>query len=230
MDPLAEQTMEPYLYTGNNPIMFTDPTGMSKDDWYKDKNGNFIYDSELTKNNSSYRLSKDEKYVGESVKISVDKYGENPGTINLSKSGEITSEGKRFLNGNISRTESNGLVEVDFNLKDGVKVYGTQDNPAFSGDAKDEFELSTFSGKAKEIKEMDVKIKTISQEITGHHRRVKLNESNRDFDKLLPPYTEDGRKTGDAGDFLNASRQERDSVNKVKMRDKMLEKRNNIKR
>src|SRR5690606_38134047 len=29
VDPLAEQTMESYLYTGNNPIMFTDPTGMS---------------------------------------------------------------------------------------------------------------------------------------------------------------------------------------------------------
>lgn len=32
MDPLAEETFELYSYTGNNPIMFTDPTGMSKDD------------------------------------------------------------------------------------------------------------------------------------------------------------------------------------------------------
>src|SRR5690554_2613585 len=43
VDPLAEQTMEPYLYTGNNPIMFTDPTGMSKDDVIfnsVDKDGN----------------------------------------------------------------------------------------------------------------------------------------------------------------------------------------------
>ena len=30
LDTLVEQTMEPYLYTGNNLIMFADPTGMNK--------------------------------------------------------------------------------------------------------------------------------------------------------------------------------------------------------
>ena len=44
--PLAEQTMEPYLYTGNNPIMFTDPTGMEAegidDVRFRDRKGNLI--------------------------------------------------------------------------------------------------------------------------------------------------------------------------------------------
>ncbi len=31
VDPLAEETFKPYSYTGSNPIMFTDSTGMSKE-------------------------------------------------------------------------------------------------------------------------------------------------------------------------------------------------------
>nr|WP_297309832.1 hypothetical protein [uncultured Flavobacterium sp.] len=46
VDPLAEKTMEPYSYTGNNLIMFTDPTGMSKEggenDYLFDKDNNLI--------------------------------------------------------------------------------------------------------------------------------------------------------------------------------------------
>ena len=110
VDPLVEQTMEPYSYTGNNPINFVDPTGMSREDWYTDAQGNYIYDAKLEKSNASSRLSEDEKYLGESVKINVtnDKK-ETTGTISLSKDGTVTSEGKRFVDGNISRNAVNGV-------------------------------------------------------------------------------------------------------------------------
>lgn len=42
VNPLAEKTFEPYSYTGNNPIMFTDPTGMKGESTHTDLKGNVI--------------------------------------------------------------------------------------------------------------------------------------------------------------------------------------------
>src|SRR5690606_3835230 len=71
VDPLTEKTMEPYLYTGNNPIMFTEPAGMSKEGGEHD-----------------YRLNRDGKL--ELIRYTKDKYDavyneENNRAIVLSK-------------------------------------------------------------------------------------------------------------------------------------------------
>src|SRR5690606_36574176 len=63
VDPLAEQTMEPYLYVGNNPIMFTDPTRMSKEPWIRKKGTNeVVWRANVT---SSKNTPKGYSYIGE---------------------------------------------------------------------------------------------------------------------------------------------------------------------
>ena len=40
VDPLAHETLEPYVFTGNNPVMMIDPDGR---DWYKSEDGGLLW-------------------------------------------------------------------------------------------------------------------------------------------------------------------------------------------
>ncbi|WP_298955485.1 RHS repeat-associated core domain-containing protein [uncultured Nonlabens sp.] len=74
VDPLAEQTMEPYLYAGNNPIRYTDPTGMSKEDYVLGENG--YYWDENVRSADDADLGGNE-YIGKSIIDVNNHYEEN---------------------------------------------------------------------------------------------------------------------------------------------------------
>nr|WP_255554112.1 RHS repeat-associated core domain-containing protein [Mesonia aestuariivivens] len=49
VDPLVEKTMEAYIYVSNNPLRYTYPTGMSKDDWMRKKTGDtWVWREDIT--------------------------------------------------------------------------------------------------------------------------------------------------------------------------------------
>lgn len=83
VDPLAEETMEPYLYTGNNPIMFTDPTGMSKETDYFNSFG--IFERRVNDGSNAIKIKSGTTgaYVSPS-QLSVSK-GSNNAVLNMTK-------------------------------------------------------------------------------------------------------------------------------------------------
>ena len=93
VDPLAEKTIEPYLYVSNNPVNLVDPTGMEGEGWietnsYGTNNTQLTYDSEV--NTIKEAIDKGYKNVKnvENYKIYAGENGSE--YLSLNKDGSVT--------------------------------------------------------------------------------------------------------------------------------------------
>jgi len=76
-DPLAEKfyDLSPQSFLNNNPLRFTDPTGMESNDWIK-RNGKIVWDEKVT-SATDKDLQKGDIYLGKNVLVGTHNRDEN---------------------------------------------------------------------------------------------------------------------------------------------------------
>ena len=128
IDPLAEKFpgWSPYAYVHNNPLRYTDPTGMSADDWV-DKNGNLIYDTTLNDGEGGYteHATKNDKHIGDILQSTQKGKEQFNKLVNSKHDIEIKLENGKNGEGDVGKT-NNGKSALIYDFKtgkyDGVEV------------------------------------------------------------------------------------------------------------
>jgi RHS repeat-associated protein len=109
VDPLFEKTMTPYQYTYQNPLKYTDPTGMKGEDWVQ-QGSRIIWDEEVTSKNNT---KPGQTYIGKNDEDVLNYLGVNQEhSINEYKFGSIsTLEGNNAVT-DWTRLDLNGNVRI----------------------------------------------------------------------------------------------------------------------
>lgn len=106
VDPLANETMQPYSFANNNPLRFTDPTGMAAEEWVN-KDGKYFWDDRVVDQATAEKHHGEEaSHIGVNKTFSTVVNGEKVDSVTLNEDGSVTKNGKT-LSENSAETFTN---------------------------------------------------------------------------------------------------------------------------
>jgi len=137
VDPLAESTMTPYQYVHNNPIMFTDPTGMSAEpppggvegDLWSDQDGSWKFSEGIWKDVTGAGNDMYSDYLSE-VNLSIDK---KPSKLSADLTNAYSASGIRYGVEWAKNNISFGIYDF-FHNNSAVTGYGSGEYGAYIPD------------------------------------------------------------------------------------------------